>query len=111
MFDRLKEILLRFHHKYKKPIWITENGVCTEDSQFRIQSINDYLTAMHEAIAEGVDVIGYTHWSTWDNFEWNLGPTYRFGLVKVDLETKDRTMTDAGLYYAKITGQNFVDIV
>jgi beta-glucosidase len=57
-----------------------------------------------------VDLQGYIHWSTWDNFEWHLGPTYRFGLVRVDFRTMERSMTEAGLFYEKIAGQNAVDI-
>lgn len=106
----LKEILLRFHNKYKKPIIITENGVCTEDDDFRQQSMKDYLSACHEAIEEGVDLRGYIHWTTMDNFEWNLGPTYRFGLVRVDFETMERTLTDAGKFYTKITEENGLEI-
>ena len=102
----LKQILLRFHEKYKKPIIITENGVCTDDDAFRQQSIKDYLTQCHEAIQEGVQLKGYTHWCTWDNYEWSLGPTYRFGLVRVDMETMDRTMTGAGLLFKKIAEDN-----
>ncbi|MDZ7648229.1 MAG: family 1 glycosylhydrolase [Cytophagales bacterium] len=33
---------------------------------------------------KGIDIRGYYHWSAWDNFEWNLGPTYRFGLYTCD---------------------------
>ncbi len=105
-----KEIIHRFHKKYNKPIIITENGICTDDPQKRINSIKDYLQIMHEVIQEGVNLKGYIHWSTWDNFEWNLGPTYRFGLVKIDLDTMERQMTDAGLYYAKVTQDNGLEI-
>ncbi|MEY4926053.1 MAG: hypothetical protein RI894_489 [Bacteroidota bacterium] len=104
--EGLRYFIQRFYNRYKKPIWITENGVCTEDSQVRIGALKDYLTILHELIAEGVPIIGYTHWSTWDNFEWNLGCTFRFGLVTVDFETMNRTMTDAGRFYTKIASEN-----
>ncbi|MEN0005254.1 MAG: family 1 glycosylhydrolase [Bacteroidota bacterium] len=96
--------------KYGKPIVITENGICTDDPQERIQSIKDYLKIIHQAIQDGIDVRGYVHWSTMDNFEWDLGPTYRFGLVHVNLFTKDRQMTEAGLFYEKVTTENAVEI-
>lgn len=108
--ESFRTIINRFYKKFKKPIIITENGVCTDDSQVRIDSINDYLKILHELIAEGVPIKAYTHWSTWDNFEWNLGPTYRFGLVRVDFETMERTMTDAGRYYSKVTSENGIEI-
>ncbi|MEO6038758.1 MAG: family 1 glycosylhydrolase, partial [Saprospiraceae bacterium] len=99
-----------FHRKYGKPIMITENGCCTDEAPQRIRSLRDYLRVCHEAIQEGVDLRGYIHWSTWDNFEWHLGPTYRFGLVRVNFETMQRSMTEAGLFYEKITRQNAVDL-
>ena len=101
--------LRRFHAKYSKPIIITENGICTDDQQQRIQSLRDYLKVCHQAIGDGVDLRGYIHWSTWDNFEWHLGPTYRFGLVRVNFATMERTMTEAGLFYEKITRDNALD--
>lgn len=103
-------VLRRFWKKYKKPIIITENGCCTDDAQQRIQAIKDYLGVCHTAIQDGVDLRGYIHWSTWDNFEWHLGPNYRFGLVRVDFDTMDRSMTEAGLFYEKITQQNSLEI-
>lgn len=103
-------IIRRFHKKYGKPIIITENGICTEDNDLRIQAIKDYLQVVHTAIREGIEVTGYIHWSTFDNFEWNLGPTYRFGLMRTDLVTKDRIDTRAARFYEKVTQSNGVDI-
>jgi beta-glucosidase len=107
--EGLARIFRQFHKKYKKPIVITENGICTDDPHRRIQSIRDYLKICHQAIKDGVDLRGYIHWSTWDNFEWHLGPTYRFGLVHVNVFTKDRTMTAAGEFYEQIVQNNSVD--
>ena len=69
-----------------------------------------YLKVIHQAIQDGVDIQGYIHWSTFDNFEWNLGPTYRFGLVRVNTYTKERQMTEAGTFYAQITKENKIDL-
>lgn len=108
--EGLGRALRLFWKKYGKPIVVTENGICTDDPQQRIRAIRDYLQVCHQAISDGVDLQGYIHWSTWDNFEWHLGPTYRFGLVRVDFRTMERSMTEAGLFYEKIAGQNAVDI-
>jgi len=98
--------LRRFHNKYKLPIIITENGVCSGDPKVRIQALRDYLGLCHQAILEGIDLKGYIHWSTFDNFEWHLGPTYQFGLVEVNMQTMERTMTEAGQFYAQIARDN-----
>ena len=108
--EGFKEIIHRFYDKYKKPIIITESGICTDDPKRRIASITDYLSLFHQAIQEGVDIRGYIHWSTWDNYEWNLGPTYRFGLVRVDLDTMERTFTEAASFYQKICQDNAISL-
>lgn len=103
--EGLLRALRRFYKHYKKPIIITENGICTDDPQLRIRAIQDYTGMCRQAIQEGIDLRGYIHWSTWDNFEWHLGPTYRFGLVRVNLETMEREMTPAGEFYAELVAQ------
>lgn len=104
------DVMRRFHHKYGKPIIVTENGICTDDQEARIGALRDYLRVCHQAIADGVNLLGYIHWSTWDNFESHLGPTYRFGLVRIDFETMARSMTPAGLFYEKIASENGIEL-
>jgi len=106
----MKESVLRYHKRYGKPIIITESGICTDDCAVRIDSIKDYLKLLHECMQEGVDLKGYFHWSTMDNFEWNLGPTYHFGLVAVDAETGDRRMKESGEFYAEIVKNNGLEV-
>lgn len=96
--------------KYQKPVIITENGVCTDDDAFRVQAIKDYLKIIHTAIREGIDVQGYIHWSTFDNFEWNLGNTYRFGLLRIENDTKNRLDTEGARFYEKVAQENAVDV-
>ncbi|MEZ4928096.1 MAG: family 1 glycosylhydrolase [Saprospiraceae bacterium] len=104
--EGLAEILEDFHEQFRKPIIITENGLCTSDQEKRISAIKDYLEVCHAAIEKGIDLKGYIHWSTLDNFEWHLGPSYRFGLVEVNFDTMERKMTKAGEFYEKITREN-----
>jgi beta-glucosidase len=87
---------LRSRYPDLPPIYITENGcayadeVGVEDRE-RIAFIEGHLAATAKAIAEGVDVRGYFHWSLLDNFEWARGYAPRFGLVHVDYATQART--------------------
>ena len=106
----LGKLLRRMYKKYNLPIVITENGICTDDDAVRIGAIKDYLKVIHEAISGGIPILGYIHWTTFDNFEWNLGPTYRFGLLKVDFETKDRLDTEGARFYEKVTKENAVEL-
>lgn len=100
--EGLGHCIRRYWSKYRKPVIITENGVCTHDDTLRVKAIRDYLRVVHRCIQEGVDVRGYYHWSTWDNFEWSLGPSYRFGLYSCDLQTMERTKKPSANLYAQV---------
>ncbi|MFN8589716.1 MAG: family 1 glycosylhydrolase [Candidatus Eisenbacteria bacterium] len=67
-----------------RPVLVTENGVADAHDTLRPGAIVAFAEAMHRAIAEGVDVRGYLHWSLLDNFEWAEGWHGRFGLYGVD---------------------------
>ena len=58
-------------------------------------------SAIHAAIERGVDVGGYFYWSLLDNFEWAWGYEKRFGIVRVDYDTQERTPKDSALAYAR----------
>ncbi len=72
------------------PILITENGIATDDDEARIAYTRDALAGVEAALADGVDVRGYLHWSLLDNYEWGSWRP-RFGLVEVDRESFVRT--------------------
>jgi beta-glucosidase len=44
------------------PLFVTENGVATEDDAERIDYLETHLAALARARTEGVDVRGYLHW-------------------------------------------------
>jgi len=98
----LEECILRFWNRYKKPIIITENGICTHDDSKRIEAISDYMIALSRAMSKGADVRGYYHWSAWDNFEWSLGPTFKFGLYDCHPLTKERTKKPSADVYSQL---------
>jgi beta-glucosidase len=108
--EAFSKILHYFSKKYGKKIIITENGICTDDDEKRIQALKDYLKVVHDAIRHNVYVQGYIFWSTFDNFEWDLGPTYRFGLLRLDMETKDRIDTEAARFYENVTKTGTIDV-
>jgi len=106
----LTELLVRLRADYGDvPIMITENGAVYDEplhDEARIRFIHDHLAALHDALEQGVDVVGYCHWSFLDNFEWALGYAPRFGLVHVDYATQARTIKDSGRAYAAIARAN-----
>lgn len=76
--------------KFKKPIYITENGVADAKDIHREKFIKEHLEWVSKAMHIGADVRGYFYWSLLDNFEWDKGFWPRFGLVEVDYKTMER---------------------
>lgn len=95
--------------KYKKPIYITENGLADSKDNLRKDFIRDHLKYIHKAMDKGVDVRGYFHWSLLDNFEWAYGWAPKFGLYSVDRKTFKRTQKESAKYYAEICKNNYIE--
>ncbi|XP_062174146.1 vicianin hydrolase-like [Alnus glutinosa] len=97
--EGLYELLMYIKEKYNNPvIYITENGmgdgnnsslpiykVGRKDS-LRIRYHYGHLSYLLNAIKGGVNVKAYYAWTLLDNFEWDGGYTYRYGLVFVDFK-------------------------
>lgn len=84
--------------KTGKPIYVTENGIGTDDDTRRIAYIDKALAGVKACINDGIDVRGYLHWSLLDNYEWVYGYRQRFGLVSVDRKTFKRTPKPSALH-------------
>jgi beta-glucosidase len=84
------------------PVYITENGIADAADSRRGSFIVRHLREVGRALADGVDVRGYFHWSLMDNFEWSEGYAPRFGLVAVDYETLERRPRKSAALYAQI---------
>lgn len=95
--------------RYKKPIYITENGLADADDSRREKFIKEHLQWVHKSIEGGVDVRGYFYWSLLDNFEWDKGYWPRFGLVEVNFETQERKIRPSAYKYAEICKNNTLD--
>jgi beta-glucosidase len=105
----LANILRRVAADYAElPLYVTESGATYNDyvdTDGRVDDIErvDYLqqhfAAVHECIADGVDLRGYFVWSLFDNFEWAEGYSRRFGLVYVDFGTQRRIPKESARWY------------
>ncbi|GAC1470773.1 MAG: glycoside hydrolase family 1 protein [Candidatus Dormibacteraceae bacterium] len=91
-----------------KPVYITENGLASNDDEWRQRYLGEVLTNVHLAIQDGVDVRGYFHWTNMDNFEWARGYKMHFGLIGVDRKTLERTIKPSGRLYARIAKANAI---
>ena len=87
---------------YKKPIYITENGLPDREDRLRPAFILDHLRQIWHALSFCFPVMGYYHWSLVDNFEWERGWTQRFGLIAMDEKTQERTWRPSGRLYREI---------
>lgn len=96
--------------KYKKPIYITENGLADASDKLREDFIKDHLFWIYKAIEEGIDIRGYLHWSLMDNFEWDKGFEPRFGLIEIDYKSLERKIRSSAFYYAGICKNNSLTI-
>jgi len=85
------------------PIYVTENGIATEDDAERVDYLESHLGAVHRAMSDGVDIRGYIHWSAFDNFEWAEGYGPKFGLIAVDREDGFRRIPkDSAFAYSRV---------
>lgn len=91
------------------PVLVTENGIGAEDDTRRIAYTRRALEGLHAAIADGVDVRGYIHWSLLDNYEWQEGYRPKFGLVVVDRTTQARRPKASAYWLGAVARTNVLD--
>jgi len=112
----LYEVLTRLRKEYDNPaLYVTENGVAFEDNitkegkvqdDDRIAFLRDHIAAVHRAIRDGVKVKGYFVWTNMDNFEWAEGYSKRFGLIRTNYETLERTPKKSFYWYKQVIANN-----
>ena len=93
----MRIVLNQFWDRWQKPLFIVENGLGAKDEliqadgrptvndYYRIAYLNDHLVQVAEAIADGVDVLGYTAWGCIDLVSASTAQmSKRYGFVYVD---------------------------
>jgi len=108
----INELLTTLHQRHQfKQYFITENGAAMPDKadasdnvddQDRIDYIHDHLQQVHLAMSDGVPVKGYFAWSLFDNFEWAFGYSKRFGIVRVNYDTLERTPKASARWFSQV---------
>lgn len=99
-------LLTDLAHKYKKPIYITENGIANARDDMRQDFIREHLYWTSKAIEQGADVRGYFYWSLTDTYEWQDGYGPKFGLIEVNFETQERKVRPSADIFNQILANN-----
>ncbi len=94
--------------QYGKPVYITENGIGTDDDEQRCRYVVRHLREVDRAVRDGVDVRSYLHWSFQDNFEWVLGFRQKFGLFEREEGTLNRVPRPSAHMFRDIARANAV---
>ena len=84
--------------RYQKPLFIVENGLGAVDKveddgsindEYRIVYLREHIKEIKEAIADGVDLIGYTPWGCIDLISASTGEMKkRYGFIYVDKDNE-----------------------
>ena len=110
--------------RYQVPLFPVENGLgardTVEDGQihdpYREQYLKEHLSAMKEAIRDGVDIIGYTYWGVIDIVgAGTFQMSKRYGFIYVDKDdegngTLQRIKKDSFRYYQNVIRTNGKEI-
>ncbi|WGI36549.1 glycoside hydrolase family 1 protein [Mesomycoplasma lagogenitalium] len=120
----LRIILNTLWERYQKPLMIVENGfgakdqliekdgIQTVEDDYRINYMKDHLIQANEAIADGVNLIGYTSWGPIDLVSASTAQmSKRYGFIYVDLDdqgngTLNRYKKASFNWYKKVIASN-----
>jgi beta-glucosidase len=80
--DGLGLVLDRLHKQLPStPLLVAEYGIGTHDDLKRAAYLYRGLEVTAHAIAQGIDVRGFFHWTGVDNYEWLHGQDVEFGII------------------------------
>jgi 6-phospho-beta-glucosidase len=123
--DGLQYYLEMIYDRYHLPLMVVENGLGAYDTveedgsihdPFRIEYYRVHIEAMDKAIANGVDLIGYTTWGCIDVVSAGTGEMRkRYGFIYVDMDDEGkgsmaRSRKDSFFWYKKVIASNGEDI-
>lgn len=98
--------VLKDFERYHLPIYITENGLPSQNDDRRKRLIVATLKETYHAINSGVDVRGYFFWTLADSFEWEKGYVAKFGLCAIEPVTLNRIPRGSFSVYREICRAN-----
>ncbi|XP_018320791.1 myrosinase 1-like [Agrilus planipennis] len=107
-------VWLQREYNYGPTFYITENGYPDYgevDDDLRISYIQRQVSALQDAIADGVSVGAYTYWNFLDGFEWLEGYNVTYGMVSVNMTdpNRSRTLKSSARYYRDLIRSRSVE--
>lgn len=116
----LRISLIDIYDRYRKPVFIVENGIGATDifsdgkihDDYRIAYFKDHFRQVNLAIKAGVDVMGYTTWGCIDIISASTSQiSKRYGFIYVDLDdegngTYNRYRKDSFYWYKDVIASN-----
>lgn len=122
----LRYSLNEIYDRYQIPVMVVENGLGAEDhpdsegkihDTYRIEYLRAHIRQMHEAILDGVDLMGYTPWGCIDLVSASTGEMRkRYGFVYVDKHddgtgSLDRIRKDSFYWYQSVIDANGENVI
>ncbi len=96
-----EKLVIPFEKKLKKELrlYVSENGVATQDDEKRYRFYHEYLYAMNRAVQDGYKIYGYLPWTLASNYEWPAlkNNTHReYGLCSIDPDDASKLIAKKG---------------
>lgn len=117
----LRIALNRLYDRYQKPLFVVENGLGAKDvleedgsihDSYRIDYLRAHIEQMKEAVADGVELMGFTSWGPIDIISCSTSEmAKRYGFIYVDQDnlgngTLDRYRKDSFYWYKQVIESN-----
>ena len=121
----LRISLIELYDRYKKPLFVVENGIGAKDTleedgsvhdDYRIEYFRRHFMEMEKAIDDGVELMGYTSWAPIDLISASTNQmSKRYGFIYVDQDdmgrgTLSRSRKDSFYWYKKVIATNGEDM-
>lgn len=117
----LRISLIELYDRYKKPLFVVENGFGAVDTieedgsvhdDYRIDFFRKHFIQMEKAIEDGVELLGYTSWAPIDLISASTSQmSKRYGFIYVDQDdmgngTLKRSKKDSFAWYQNVIATN-----
>lgn len=121
----LRISLIELYDRYRKPLFIVENGLGMRDEvtddgaihdPYRIDYFRAHFQQISQAIDQGVELMGYTSWAPIDLISLSTSQmSKRYGFIYVDQDdlgngTLERRRKDSFYWYQKVIATNGADL-